>query len=113
MASVSPACDERVNAARKVATEFIDVSGHVVIMSVTLVRANLFASGRRRANAARREASASASPACAPPLSGAVPPPLRCSPAPSPFAPPSGDGVQEKGLSVRPPGDPVLLVYRR
>ena len=37
MGSVSPTCDERVNAARKIATEFIDVSWHVVIVQVLLI----------------------------------------------------------------------------
>src|ERR1019366_10164882 len=35
--SVSPACDERVNAARKGATELVDVSWHVVVMEGLMV----------------------------------------------------------------------------
>ena len=31
--SVSPACDERVNAARKFVTEFIDIGWHVIVVN--------------------------------------------------------------------------------
>ena len=35
---LSPACDERINAARKVATELVNVSWHVVIVVRSRVR---------------------------------------------------------------------------
>src|SRR5436305_1073785 len=48
MPRLSPACDERVNAARKVVTELVDVSGHVVIVIETSSRRQAAAQPRQR-----------------------------------------------------------------